>query len=595
MKKVMMLCLVIGIVGLQIFQSWADTLPQGLDYMNVQQRNVESGITYNRLYFSMYDQNQTPPGDVLASATLYDPNGVVVNIPFPTYAPVNLLMGHYDVTNGQWNFSSGFDYFDNGYTASFDGNLIPGDYRLQVTTINGSTDELTFKVSTPVECPIISSSSFHVWIDQSDNLIWEWALPSIDPGLNTSISAYMQADGDNENFFLISVPTHVNRLTIPKTTFDLLTARGDNIKMGLNLRVNDEFGNNFQRNISNPYFLSLESVKTTTVLTATDPDYTVTAGSQKTVYGTSTSNKITIERGAKAELINFSGQNVIEIEANSIGFTVSRSGSIVLFKGSDGTLLKIPATQTAQIIDFAERPSLILIIHNGQVMLDDRVINTTPVPVSSQGINTPQAYYSFDNYQSNNTSVLDHSGNENDLEIYGLPESAEGIIGSSIRFIGDGSYLADWQNGHKYDEFTISFWYKHASRIFENDGENGELLFHASGGYVSKIYNDNEMFVLKPLETTGFWTTQVFHQDILNIWTHITITYKDGFFKVFNNGEDPIQHEHADGHLVKESADYFMIGSYGNNHNSFDGFIDEFRIYNFVLSDNEIKELFEKY
>jgi hypothetical protein len=53
MKKVMMLCLAIGIVGLQVFQSWADTLPQGLEYMNVQQRNVESGITYNRLYWSL--------------------------------------------------------------------------------------------------------------------------------------------------------------------------------------------------------------------------------------------------------------------------------------------------------------------------------------------------------------------------------------------------------------------------------------------------------------------------------------------------------------------------------------------------------------
>jgi hypothetical protein len=255
MKKIIMLCLSVGIVGLQVFQARADTLPQGLDGMYVQQRNYENGNTFNRLYFSMYDQNQTPPGDVLASATLYDPNGEVVNISSPTYAPGNLLMGNYN--NGQWNFSSGFDYFDNGYAANFEGDLIPGDYRLQVTTINGSTDERTFKVSAPVECPIISSSSFRVWKDQSDNLVWEWALPSIDPGLKTSISAYMAADGDDENFFWISVPTDVNRITIPKTTFDLLKARGDNINMMLFLRVNDEFGNNFQRNASNSFSLNI--------------------------------------------------------------------------------------------------------------------------------------------------------------------------------------------------------------------------------------------------------------------------------------------------------------------------------------------------
>jgi len=257
MKKLIMWFLAIGIVGLQVFPSQAETLPQGLNGMYVQQRNNENGATFNRLYFSMYDQNQTLPGDVLESATLYDPNGDVVNIPVPTYDPGNLLMGSYNRDTGQWNFDPGFNYFDNGYSANFNGDLIPGLYKLQVTTDNGSTDERTFKVSAPVQCPIISSSSFRVWEDQSENLIWEWDLPLIDSGLKTSISAYMAADGDDENFFWISVPTDVNRITIPQTTLDVLKARGDKIKMNLFLRITDESGNNFQRNVSNSFSLDI--------------------------------------------------------------------------------------------------------------------------------------------------------------------------------------------------------------------------------------------------------------------------------------------------------------------------------------------------
>ncbi|MGD9686293.1 MAG: FISUMP domain-containing protein [Desulfobacter sp.] len=41
----------------------------------------------------------------------------------------------------------------------------------------------------------------------------------------------------------------------------------------------------------------------------------------------------------------------------------------------------LPATQTAQIIDFTDRPLLTLSIYNGQVMLDDQVVSTTAVSI----------------------------------------------------------------------------------------------------------------------------------------------------------------------------------------------------------------------
>ncbi len=118
-----------------------------------------------------------------------------------------------------------------------------------------------------------------------------------------------------------------------------------------------------------------------TVLTSSSPDYTVTSGSDEQVYGTATSNQITIESGARAELINFAGSNSILIQSDSSLFTVSRSGSIVTFEGADGTVLKMPSTQSIQTVTFSNSAPLTLSLYQGKVMLDDQMITTTAVPI----------------------------------------------------------------------------------------------------------------------------------------------------------------------------------------------------------------------
>ncbi len=225
---------------------------QGINFFYAQKRYYENGNTFNRLYIEMYDQNPNQLGDVLASAILVDPNGNPVEISTPHYTSGKLLLGSYDMNNGQWKFDPGFDYSDNSYSASFSGDLVPGDYRLQVITKGGWSDERTFRASQQVECPFIASSSFRAWKDTSGNLIWEWDPPyGMDPALRSRINALLGVEGNDFDFFWIGVPTHMGRLTIPKNTIKLLEDKGDKIRLQLFLRINNEFGNNFQRNASN--------------------------------------------------------------------------------------------------------------------------------------------------------------------------------------------------------------------------------------------------------------------------------------------------------------------------------------------------------
>jgi hypothetical protein len=136
-------------------------------------------------------------------------------------------------------------------------------------------------------------------------------------------------------------------------------------------------------------FLFFEQFKThnspiTIVLTNASPNHTITAGTDVRVYGTSTSNQIVLESNAKAELLNFPGQNSIQIQTSSSLFTVSRSGSVVSFEGSDGTFLKIPATTDTQTISFNGAESRVLQIQNNQVMLDDQVVVSSPIAIEDK-------------------------------------------------------------------------------------------------------------------------------------------------------------------------------------------------------------------
>ncbi len=132
--------------------------------------------------------------------------------------------------------------------------------------------------------------------------------------------------------------------------------------------------------------------KITAVLTNTSPNLTITEDTDVRVYGTATSNQIVLASGSKAELLNFPGQNTIQIQSRADVFTVSRSGTVVTFEGSDGTVLKIPATGTGQTISFNGGESRVLQIHNNQVMLDDLTVTTdkSNLPTSVSGLIQPE-------------------------------------------------------------------------------------------------------------------------------------------------------------------------------------------------------------
>ncbi len=132
-------------------------------------------------------------------------------------------------------------------------------------------------------------------------------------------------------------------------------------------------GNAFSNNINTPD----ERI----ILTQGNPDTTsnIQSGSFVHIYGCAGINKVTLESGAGAKLINFPGNNVITIKSDASAFTVARLGATVTLQNStDGTLLIIPATKTAQNIIFNDNKSFELVISGGSVMLGSQVVSLEP-------------------------------------------------------------------------------------------------------------------------------------------------------------------------------------------------------------------------
>ncbi len=190
--------------------------------------------------------------------------------------------------------------------------------------------------------------------------------------------------------------------------------------------------------------------------------YTLKAGSYTKVYGTAGANNIVIESGAKAKLLHFPGHNTITIKADSNIFSVSRSGAYVSFKGSDGTILEMPATSTPQRISFNDI-ELILIIKNNQVMLADQVVDLTPseIEFSTNYPSNPSIIGFVETPDSaHSVTIVDQiaylADGDSGLQVIDVSDpSNPSIIGSvetpgyahSVTVVDQTAYLADGESG----------------------------------------------------------------------------------------------------------------------------------------------------
>jgi len=217
-----------------------------ISWMYVQNRKYESGRNLNRLAFGLINEkgNNLTDGSGVADVKLYAPNGAPVTLSKYRFASDEEIFGLYDAIKSQWLYIDTWQ-FDSWFRANFYEPLIPGIYRLKVTTIDGQVLESSCRFKKHVELPVISSNSFKFYNDSFGNIIWKWDIPD-DLGrlvfnhhteARASIDIYK--DKKNSAYFFVKIPTHMGYVFIPRDVVRKIREKGNQFGLKVQLETGD--------------------------------------------------------------------------------------------------------------------------------------------------------------------------------------------------------------------------------------------------------------------------------------------------------------------------------------------------------------------
>jgi hypothetical protein len=221
------------------------------------------------------------------------------------------------------------------------------------------------------------------------------------------------------------------------------------------------------------------------------------------------------------------------------------------------------------------------------------------------------AYWSLD--EGSGSIAGDFSGNENDGTLQEAPQWTDGKMGKALKLDGSGTADGTVPGDHvevpesitRTDNYpegaTYSIWLK-----VDTDAVDRMSLFRggATKNHI-EIYSDSKKFRTEPAKQNNYhFGTGNFPDDVKGKWSHFVIVFA-------NNESDRPVRWYQNGSLFHTGdlssgdypdTEYFSFGSIGRSTGStsysyaksFDGIIDEVRVYGRALSESEIQDLYEK-
>ena len=197
-------------------------------------------------------------------------------------------------------------------------------------------------------------------------------------------------------------------------------------------------------------------------------------------------------------------------------------------------------------------------------------------------------YWKFDN--GSGTTAVDSSGNGNDGTLTNGPIWVDGKIGKALSFDGTDDYviISDSDNLDGFSAFSISTWVYaytigeecYGRIIVKGDGDPYGLMIESDTKISFYINGDR-------LESNENFS--------LNSWHHIGVTYEKDVIngrKIYIDGV--LSKSQTNTFTVNSGANDLYIGNRSTLDRTFDGIIDEVRIYNRALSADEVLALYQE-
>ena len=197
-------------------------------------------------------------------------------------------------------------------------------------------------------------------------------------------------------------------------------------------------------------------------------------------------------------------------------------------------------------------------------------------------------------YDTREGVVKDHSGNENyaELNLSTTPRYVENSRSNSgaYKFDGINKTISINNDGINFAEpFSFSIWFKN----LEEDSNlnrvrliNKKSSWNISDGYAIQLNSNGEIRVLG---SDSIEVTSRVLDKWDNEWHHLVVVFNNSNALVFLDGEQ--KKSYGTINTPKNNTSILYLG--GSLNRYFNGLIDDLRIYNRVLSSEEIKLLYE--
>ena len=190
--------------------------------------------------------------------------------------------------------------------------------------------------------------------------------------------------------------------------------------------------------------------------------------------------------------------------------------------------------------------------------------------------------------------AIDWSGHGNHGMFQGNPQWIAGYDGDALEFDGSGDWL-DCGNDPSLElsgAVSVTAWINiGAAGIGHKVGGNQD---NANGGYKLGLLNDKVEFEIRTSGNAPILNRDVAGGTILEagVWYHVTGVYslQDGYIRTYVNGV--LDRELLTNEVLGASPGTFYIGCepYNTGVGNFNGVMDDIRIYNKALTEDEIKE-----
>ncbi len=234
------------------------------------------------------------------------------------------------------------------------------------------------------------------------------------------------------------------------------------------------------------------------------------------------------------------------------------------------------------VIDYRE----IEIMARDWLLQDSLYSPSTPSTPSIPGL---IAYYPLD--ETAGTTAADASGLGNNGTLLGDPQWVTGRIGGALDFDGDGDYI-DCGNDPKFDitdKLTVAAWLNIRSIL------QPWSAVIAKGDSAWRISNDDTttgMHFGFEDGTRGWQAANSATQLNLNEWYHVCGVYDTSVgAKIYINGAEDGNNPDKEGITISTYNVWIGDNSQTSDRRYWDGLIDEVRVYDYALSEDEIEDL----